>query len=395
MALGTSATGRGASVAGAVAAVVLVGLTLRGPVSSVGPLVGDLRTVLGLSGAAIATLTALPLLCFGAVSASAPLLAGRLGLHRAVLAGTAVLAAGLAMRAAGPIGLFVGTALVGSGIAVGNVLLPASVKADFGPRAAPVTGVLTACMALSASAGAGLAQPLRGLTGGPLTSLALWVVPAVVALLAWLPRARASEPPIDPPPRRAGPGILRDRVAVAVTVFFGLQSLVFYTMLAWLPQILRDAGVAPAAAGAMVAVAALLGVPVSLAVPGLAARRPDQRAWVVLVAVPNALGVVGLLVAPSGAPWVWTLLLGLGTGASFPLALTVILLRSRDAAQTARLSAAAQSVGYLLAAVGPLAVGILHGAVGGWRAPLALLLALIVAQLLAGLPAGRPRLVTG
>lgn len=395
MALGTSATGRGASVAGAVAAVVLVGLTLRGPVSSVGPLVGDLRTVLGLSGAAIATLTALPLLCFGAVSASAPLLAGRLGLHRAVLAGTAVLAAGLAMRAAGPIGLFVGTALVGSGIAVGNVLLPASVKADFGPRAAPVTGVLTACMALSASAGAGLAQPLRGLTGGPLTSLALWVVPAVVALLAWLPRARASEPPIDPPPRRAGPGILRDRVAVAVTVFFGLQSLVFYTMLAWLPQILRDAGVAPAAAGAMVAVAALLGVPVSLAVPGLAARRPDQRAWVVLVAVPNALGVVGLLVAPSGAPWVWTLLLGLGTGASFPLALTVILLRSRDAAQTARLSAAAQSVGYLLAAVGPLAVGILHDAVGGWRAPLALLLALIVAQLLAGLPAGRPRLVTG
>jgi len=395
VALGTSATGRGASVAGAVAAVVLVGLTLRGPVSSVGPLVGDLRTVLGLSGAAIATLTALPLLCFGAVSASAPLLAGRLGLHRAVLAGTAVLAAGLAMRAAGPIGLFVGTALVGSGIAVGNVLLPASVKADFGPRAAPVTGVLTACMALSASAGAGLAQPLRGLTGGPLTSLALWVVPAVVALLAWLPRARASEPPIDPPPRRAGPGILRDRVAVAVTVFFGLQSLVFYTMLAWLPQILRDAGVAPAAAGAMVAVAALLGVPVSLAVPGLAARRPDQRAWVVLVAVPNALGVVGLLVAPSGAPWVWTLLLGLGTGASFPLALTVILLRSRDAAQTARLSAAAQSVGYLLAAVGPLAVGILHGAVGGWRAPLALLLALIVAQLLAGLPAGRPRLVTG
>jgi MFS transporter, CP family, cyanate transporter len=177
-------------------------------------------------------------------------------------------------------------------------------------------------------------------------------------------------------------------------IFFGLQSLSFYAMLTWLARILEDdAGVSPVTAGALVAVAALLGAPLSLLVPPLAARRPRQGAWVVAASLPIAVGILGLLVAPDVAPALWAVLYGLGTGAAFPLAMTLVLVRSRDAAQTGRLSAASQSLGYLLAATGPLAVGLLHEATDGWTAGLLVLLGVLVVQTAVGLVAARPRLV--
>jgi MFS transporter, CP family, cyanate transporter len=165
-------------------------------------------------------------------------------------------------------------------------------------------------------------------------------------------------------------------------------------MLTWLPGILEsDADVSPVAAGALLAVGTLLGAPLSLVVPPLAARRPGQSAWIVVATLPVAVAIVGLLLAPSAAPTLWAILYGLGTGASFPLAMTLVLVRARDVAQTGRLSAAAQSVGYLVAATGPLAVGLLHEATGGWTAGLTLLLAVLAVQFLVGLAAARPRLV--
>ncbi|WP_324278567.1 MFS transporter [Blastococcus brunescens] len=185
--------------------------------------------------------------------------------------------------------------------------------------------------------------------------------------------------------------MLRDRVGLAVMAFFGLQSLSFYALLTWLAAILEDdAGASPVTAGTLVAVAALVGAPLSLLVPPLAARRPSQVAWVVGAAVPIAAGILGLLIAPQAAPALWSVLYGLGTGASFPLAMTLVLLRSRDPAQTGRLSAASQSLGYLLAASGPLFVGLLHELTGGWTASLLLLLVALAGQVAAGLVAGRP-----
>ena len=379
----------------ALVAVVLVALGLRGPVSSVGPLLVDLRQALGLSGAAVALLPTLPLLCFGLLAPVAPALAARLGLHKAVLAGSAVLLLGVSLRSAGVAGLFAGTLLLGAGIAVVNVLLPAVVKADLPDRLPLATGLVTSSMALSASLGAGLAQPLRGVTGGPLSSLGVWAVVVVAGLLAWLPLTRGRERPVRVPGASHVLPLLRDRVALAVTVFFGLQALAFYTMLAWLPSILREAGVDPTRAGAMLAVASLLGVPVAFVVPRRATALPQQGRWVALVAVPYALGLTGLLVAPGAAPWVWTVLLGTGTGAAFPLALTLVLLRSRDGGQAARLSAAAQGVGYVLAAGGPVAVGLLREATGSWEPCILALLGLLVVQVAVGLAAGRDRLVTG
>lgn len=386
---------RGVAPGLALVAVVLVAFALRGPVASVGPLLADLRREQGLQGAAAALLPTLPLLCFGLLAPVAPTLAGRLGLHRAVLAGSAVLVAGLAVRSAGTVGLFAGTVLIGSGIAVVNVLLPAVVKADFPHRLPLATALTTSSIALSASLGAGLAEPLRAATGGPTSSLAAWTVPAGIGLLAWLGLVRARGDDVRPAGTSRVLPLLRDRVAIAVTVFFGLQSLAFYTMLAWFPAILVDAGVPLARAGAMLAVAAFLGAPVAFVVPRFAARRPQQGRWVLVVAAPAGLGLLGLLLAPGAAPWLWAVLLGAGTGGAFPLALTLVLLRARDAAQAARLSAAAQGVGYVLAASGPFVIGVLHDVTGRWRPALVLLLVLLVAQVLVGLAAARDRLVTG
>ncbi|MGK5173879.1 MFS transporter [Geodermatophilus sp. CPCC 205761] len=377
-------------------ALVLVALCLRAPFAAVGPVLGDLSDELTVSTTALAVLTALPLVCFGLVSPAAPALAARIGLHRAVLAGTVLLAVGVALRLAGTWGMFAGTVLLTSGIAVANVLVPAAVRAEYGRRSAPVLGATTASMALSASLGAGLAQPLAAAAGSAVAGLAVWLVPVLLAVVCI--GLLAGRRPVERVPASARlpvAAVLRDRVALAVTAFFGLQSLSFYAMLTWLPNILEDdAGMSAAAAGGLLALAAALGSPCALFVPPLAARRAGQAGWVLGAGSLQLSGVAGLLVAPGAAPVLWSLLYGLGTGVAFPLAMTLVLVRTRDVGQTGRLSAAAQSVGYLLAATGPLAVGLLHDATGGWRTSLVLLLVLVALQVCAGLAAARPRLVT-
>ncbi|TQN38088.1 CP family cyanate transporter-like MFS transporter [Blastococcus colisei] len=377
------------------AALVLTALCLRGPFAAVGPVLGDVGDELSLSTGALAVVTSLPLVCFGLLSPFAPALAARIGLHRAVLAGLAVLAVGIGLRSAGAIGLFAGTVVLSGGIAIANVLLPAVARAEYGSRSAAVVGAVTGSMALSASLGAGLAQPLTALTGSAMGGLALWLAPVALALVAMglLARARPESPAPPPAPGRRT-AILRDRVGLAVMAYFGFQSLSFYALLTWLAAILEDdAGVTPVTAGVLVAAAALLGAPLSLLVPPLAARRSSQVGWVVAASAPTAAGILGLLVAPDAAPALWAVLYGLGTGASFPLAMTLILVRTRDAAQTGRLSAASQSLGYLLAASGPLAVGLLHELTDGWTASLLLLLVVLAGQLASGVVAARPRLV--
>ncbi|MDK3257157.1 MFS transporter [Blastococcus capsensis] len=377
-------------------ALVLVALCLRAPFAAVGPLLGELGEELSLSTGALAVVTALPLVCFGLVSPFAPALATRFGLHRAVLLGVIAIAVGVALRLAGAPGLYVGTVVLTGGIAVGNVLLPAAARAEYGNRSALVLGMIVASMAASASIGAGLAQPLADAAGSALTGLALWgalVLAALVAMAA-LTRARRDVPRPAAAPQGARTAVLRDRVALAVTLFFGFQSLTFYSMLTWLADILEaEAGISPVAAGGILALAVALGLPASLLVPPLAARRPGQGGWVLAGCLPVLAGLLGLLLAPAVAPLLWALLYGIGTGTAFPLAMALILQRTRDVGQTGRLSASAQSLGYLLAASGPLALGLLHEATGGWAAGLVLLLGVVTAQLAVGLAAARPRLV--
>jgi MFS transporter, CP family, cyanate transporter len=373
-------------------AITLVAVNLRPALASVGPVLADLRADLGLSGTAAAVLTAVPVLCLGVLAATAPGLARRWGMEPVIAFAVGVVVAGLLLRVTGGAALlFAGTVIASGAIAVANVLLPAVIKRDFAGHSGPMMGVYTMALSGSAAVAAGTTVPIGDTLGlGWRGALGAWAVPAALALLAWLPVARAhSAPPSGP----GGGSLLRDRLAWHVTLFFGLQALSFYAVLAWLPSIYRDRGYRPAAAGLLLSVSALVQIPVTLLLPSLASRVADQRVLAAACTLLTAAGLAGLLVAPTAAAYLWMLLLGVGQGGTFAVGLTLFVLRARSTTDTARLSAMAQTFGYMVAAGGPLLVGAVHDAAGSWAPALVLLLLLAVPQLLTGLGAGRARYV--
>jgi CP family cyanate transporter-like MFS transporter len=296
--------------------------------------------------------------------------------------------------------LFAGTALAGTAIAVGNVLLPVMVSRSFPERAGFMTGLYASCLIGFAALAAGLTVPIMNwLGGGWRTGLVIWAVPVAVALIVWLVvlrgRRDAGEAAArDSHEQLSGARVLlRSRLAWAVTLFFGIQSASFYATLAWLPSIFESHGASDAKAGFLLSITLIVGVLTALTVPPVAARMRDQRALVVIFTAFIAFGWVGILAAPMSAPYLWTVLLGVGQNACFPLALTLIVLRAGSVATTSSLSTLVQSVGYGLAALAPLAIGALHDLTNSWTVPLIVLLVLVAPQALVGYFAGEARTV--
>jgi CP family cyanate transporter-like MFS transporter len=374
-----------------IAGIGLVALNLRAGITSVGPVLEDVRDSLSLSGTEAAVLTMLPVLCFGLLGPLGPLMARRIGIEWSLGLAVAGVAVGLAIRVLhGPALLYFGTAVMGASIAVANVLLPALVKRDFPEQAGLATGLYFTALGASAAIAAGLTAPIEREVGhGWRGALGIWAVLAFVGLVVWLPQLRAHTPPEEPPPRGAVAALLRDPRAWQVTVFLGLQSLCFYSTVSWVATLYRDEGWTKAHAGALLAVITSVGIPAGLIAPTLAARRPNQSGWGMAATALIAAGFAGLAFAPLAAPWVWAILLGLGLNMVFPIVLTVFVLRSRTTADAARLSAMAQSIGYVLAAFGPLLVGLLHDLTDSWTTSFAFLLGVSLLQLGAAYGAGR------
>lgn len=383
------------------AGILLVALNLRFALTSVGPLVDDLRSDLGLSAAAAGLLTTLPLIALGLISPLAPRLADRFGAERVVLGCMAALTVVVLLRgmpSAAP--LFLGALLTGCAIAVGNVLMPGIVKHRFGTHAATAMGFYTVGLTAGGALAAGLAVPIEDAFGSWRVSLAAWAVPAALAAALWLPQLRrpAAERLVRAGRRGRGGAaaepisLWRDRRAWAVTLFMGLQSAIFYCTVAWLPEILRAEGQSASAAGGLLSLSMLLGIPLALLTGTFAGRMRDQRPLAVIAAVLPVVAWLGLLLVP-GAMVLWIVVLGIGAGTGFPLVLTLLVLRARDVRHTAALSGMAQAVGYALAATGPLALGALHDLTGSWTAPLVVLAAIGVPELVVALAASRPGFV--
>jgi CP family cyanate transporter-like MFS transporter len=370
--------------------IALVALNLRAAIASVGPLVADIRTDTGLSNTALGFVTTLPLLAFGVLSLLAVGVGRRLGTDRALGVALGVLGVGTLLRGARPIAaLYAGTALVGVGVALANVLLPTLVKRHFPHRPGVVTSLYSSTMGLGAAAAAGLSVPIAALLGWR-GALAVWVLPVAVALLAWLPQMRPT-PAVGGAPSRVTIAVLgRSPLAWQVALFMGLQSLTFYVLVAWLPDLLQSRGVRETTAGGLLALSQATGIAGTLLVPVWAGASRDQRAIIGGLALLEAVGLAGLALSGVTLAWLWVSLVGFVLGGTFGLALMLLVLRSGDAETTARLSGMAQSVGYLIAATGPPVFGWLHDVTGGWRVPLGFLMAVLLAKLLAGLPAGRP-----
>jgi MFS transporter, CP family, cyanate transporter len=372
--------------------VALVAFNLRPAVASVGPVLPEVRADLSLSGVGASFLTFLPVLCFGLLAVAAPRLARRRGIESVLLGMLVVVAVGLAGRVVDGSGLlYLGTALAGGAIAVGNVLVPPLIKRDFPDRTGLMMGVYTMAVSGSAALAAGLTVPVGDAIGfGWRGALGVWAVPAVLAAAIWLPQVRAHTRPAEPPP---GPSLVRNGLAWQVTVYFGLQSLSFYAVLAWLPSIYREYGMSPAAAGLLLSVAGLVQIPVALVLPPLATRAANQVGYIAGSTLLIGLGLAGVLFAPTSAPYLWAVLIGVGQGGCFALGLNLFVLRTRRVHETAQLSAMAQSIGYVICAFGPLLVGLLHETARSWTVPLVLLLVLLLPQLVCGMLSGRARTI--
>ena len=376
----------------AIAGIVLVALNMRTAVAEIPPVLPDL----GLSNAAQSVLATVPVICFGLAALGAPALRTRLGEERGLLLALVALLVGVVLRAAWPehVGLFGGTVLAGCAIAVMNVLVPSLVRRRCPGRVGLMMGVYTTALVSGGSLAAATTVPLRDAADGSLhIALGIWAVPIVVGIVAWLPQRGHRALPAVAGGREAIRALGRSPIAWYVTAFMGLQSLLYFAPLSWLPAIHRDQGIDPATAGVLLSTMNLVSIPTTFLAPVLAHRMRDQRKAVAGCVALTAIGLSGVLLAPSSTALVWVVIMGLGQGAALSLALLMIVLRAEDDHTAARLSSMAQGFGYLLAAAGPLVMGLLHAATGDWDVPLVVLIGLCAAELWAGLAAGRARVV--
>jgi MFS transporter, CP family, cyanate transporter len=388
-----------------VVGVLALGYNLRGAITSLPPVFPELQGSLGLSGATVSVLAATPVICFGVVSGFAAGLARRAGEERALLGASIGLVAGLIARGAAPAALlFPGTILASGAIAVMNVLLSSLIKRRWPERAGFLIGLYITALSAGAIVGSLVSVPLWQATGGSVALTLGWMAaPAALAALLWLPQARprsATHKPVSAggpapaaPSRPARVAVYRHALTWHVTIFMGMQSLLYYATLSWLPTMLRDRGESAAGAGDLLALMGVGNLAVSMLVPVAAQRMRSQVTLVLPTVIAIAGGLAALLYAPLGGAVAWALILGAGQNAALALAIFFTAARAPHAAAAASLSSLAQAVGYLLASAGPLEVGLLHSATGSWTLPVMLLFGFCAVMLVAGLLAARPRVL--
>jgi len=378
--------------------ILALALNLRSMITGLPPVFPELGSVLNISSGTLAVLAAMPVLCFGVFSGAGAPLSRRFGEERVLAAALGLLAGGVLLRSLAPATLlFPGTIIASTGIALMNVLLPSLVKRRMPQRAGLVIGLYLLALAVGAITASALAVPVFNAAGGGLAAvriiLGVWAGPAIVALLVWLPQVRFRTLPersANAGAARAGALAMgRHALAWQITLFMGLQSLSYYAALSWFPTMFRDRGASAGFAGLLLALMNLGNAVTALAVPVLAHRFRDQRQLAVAAMVVTAAGLAGAGFGPIGAAPAFMVLLGLGQGATLALSIYFMAARAPDPGTAASLSAFAQGIGYLLASTGPLLIGFLHTATGGWSVPLAILLGIAMLQLITGWLSGR------
>nr|WP_273870934.1 MFS transporter [Serratia odorifera] len=379
---------------------MLVAANLRAALTSVGPLLEQIQQQLTLSATAAGLLNSLPLILFALLSPVTPALAQRIGIERTLGLALLMLVLGIALRSQPPTSLlWLGSGLIGAAIAFANVLLPTLVKRDFPQRAAAMISAYAAVMSLVAAIASGMAVPLATLhDNGWRFSLLCWGLPALLALLVWLPQLRNRALP-QPMPQQAPSRALSpsrspwgSALGWQVALFMGLQSVTFYTIIGWFSAFAASHGTSAQQAGFELFIYQVVAIVANFVMVIILPRARDQRAIALVSSLLIFIGVGGLLLLPASS-LVWLVFAGLGAGSSLVLALSFFGLRSQHHQQAALLSGMAQSVGYLLAAVGPTLFGLLHDLTQSWNVPLGILLGLTLLQMLFGILAGRSRVI--
>lgn len=378
--------------------IIFLSLTLRSPLTAVGPVTEFIQNGLMMSTTLVGFLTTIPLLAFAVISPFAPKVARRLGTEATLLWSIVLLVAGIALRSGGSVTLLIlGTAIIGVAIAFGNVLLPSIIKDRFPLHVGLLTAVFSVVMNLSAALGAGIAYPVAAETAwGWQGALGIWLVLGLLAIIIWLPQLKhRPTTPIDAAAEVVdNPSILKSSVTWSVTLMMALQSLIFYTTAAWLPAMLIEKGMSPDSAGYMLSFMQFAQLPMTFIAPILAAKMVNQKPLVWFFSILYIVGFTGLLLDPQGALTIlWMILIGFAGGTSFALTMMMFTLRTKTAMEAAELSGVAQSIGYLLAAAGPVLFAFVNETTGSWYVPTILFIVTCILLMVVALHAAGNRYV--
>ncbi|WP_068672151.1 MFS transporter [Oceanobacillus sp. Castelsardo] len=380
--------------------IILIGANLRAPLTSVGSLISFIRDDLGISNGLAGTITTLPLLAFALLSPFAPKIANRIGMEWTIFISLILLFCGMVVRSSfGSVSLFVGTMIIGIAIAFGNVLLPGFIKMNFPLKIGIMTGVYAVFMNLFGALASGLSVPISSIGRiGWKGSLAFWGIFSFIALLVWIPqlgkqKQRESLLATETPSKKAN-SIWKSPLAWSITLFMGLQSLIFYTLITWLPEILQANGYSTGGAGWMLFLMQFALIPITFIIPVIAEKMSNQKVLSALAAILFIVGIAGLLLTSNHFILaISVILIGIAGGSAFSLSMMFFSLRTSDGKQAAEMSGMAQSFGYLLAAIGPTMFGAFHDITSGWQVPLITLLVVSVIILIAGIQAGENRVI--
>jgi CP family cyanate transporter-like MFS transporter len=380
--------------------LILVGLmalafNLRPAASSVGPVIGFLNDDLGMSPTTAGVLTTLPVLCFAVFGALAPWFARRLGAHRVMLTALVLTAAGLLARAEAPNPLVFNLMSVPAlaGMATANVLIPSLIKRHFPDRIGVMTSLYTTVLAVGMTVATALTVPIGETAGSWRWGIATWGIVAAIAALPWLGLIRHDVKPPDGSARAVTfTDVGRTRLGWLMAGYLGMQALHVYAIFGWMPEILADAGFSARDAGLVLSVTMAVSIPVSIVVPILAVRAGNQTPLILLLGVFFTTGYLGLMLWPNATAVPAAVFVGLGTGA-FPMILTLIGMRSATSDGTAALSGFTQSVGYLIAGVGPFMMGAVYDVTGSWTVPLWVLIGFTIPLTWVGILAAKPQML--
>lgn len=362
-------------------AIIVVGICLRPSITGLGSLLKLIKPDLGLSDTVSGLLTTIPMIAFAVVSPLVERVNKKLGTATSLCGGFCLIAVGVVIRSFGGIpGLYLGTALIGCGIACGNVLMPAIIKSSFPQKYGLITALNSTGLSLSSAIASGINYPLAAELGlGWKLTLCIYAGLAFVAICVWLPVRQVN---VQPARSDSSKRLLRSRIAWSVTLFLGIEALVFYSCTSWLSAIFQFKGLDAATAGYYVSCFSLMGIPASFLVPTLAGMKKDQRALTYSLIAVFLLGIV--LMALTDDPvllLIAALMAGFGCNGGFALSMAFIGFRTSNGSDAIRLSSMSQSIGYVIAALGPIGMGLVNDVLQNWNYNLWIIVALLIALL--------------
>ncbi|UUV98058.1 CynX/NimT family MFS transporter [Vagococcus luciliae] len=375
--------------------IIFVAMNLRSPITAVGPLIGIISDDLILSGGQAGLITTIPLMSFAIISPIAPKLANKWTIEKTIFGALIVLVLGMFLRAIPQLTfLFLGTTLLGAAIAICNVLIPGLVKKEFPHQSGLVTGIYSVSMNLTGAIASGISIPLVRKIGLDWNvALGLWSILALTAFVCWLPQLKRQDKEVQEMTPQENSSIWTSTLAWSVTLFMGIQSFIFYVLVAWLPEMLVDKGLSTIQAGGMLSLLQMTLLPITFIVPIIAEKRPNQKSFVWVSFLLFAFGILGLMGNNMKIVSLSIMGIGIAGGIAFSLSMMFFNLRTTSAKQAAELSGMAQSIGYLLAATGPFLFGFLHDVTKTWQSSLIILLMMTSILLIVGLNSAKKRVI--